>query len=380
MSIYTDMDRSDLRSQSLDLLRFPLAVAILVVHTFSTDGLTFHGTHISINQMPILLNINYIIDAFIRAQNYPIYFFISGFVFFLNFKPSPKSYLRKFKNRISTLLIPYIIWNTIALLFEFSYKLPYINSYFPNFNSIDYNLSVSAIINTFWNASNGVFYQIHYVCAPENGPLWFLRDLMIAVAFTPVLYYLLKNTGKFTIISLFILYLTQAYFQLGHLNRLIITFFFFSTGAYLSINKKDIFAEFKKVKHLSFILYPLISLTYMVSLYVYPNQDFLITLKSLNTIAGLLFAYNLSAYLLTNNKCKLNRFLASSSFFIYVSHALFCNLIIRLLYSAIHPVSDLAMLSVFVLSVVITLTIIMSTFYLLQRYCPRILKILTGRK
>lgn len=31
------MSRNDLRSQSLDLLRFPLAVVVLAIHTFSTD-------------------------------------------------------------------------------------------------------------------------------------------------------------------------------------------------------------------------------------------------------------------------------------------------------------------------------------------------------
>ncbi len=77
------MRKNDLRSQSLDLLRFPLAVVVLTIHTFSTDGFTIQGNSVSLDDFPILLETNYFINAFLRGQSVPIYFFISGFVFFL---------------------------------------------------------------------------------------------------------------------------------------------------------------------------------------------------------------------------------------------------------------------------------------------------------
>lgn len=110
------MRTNDLRSQSLDLLRFPLAVVILIIHTFNANGFTIQGVPVSLENMPILLEINLFIDGFLRGQSVPIYFFISGFVFFLGVGFTKEKYLQKLKNRVKTLLIPYLIWNIIAIL------------------------------------------------------------------------------------------------------------------------------------------------------------------------------------------------------------------------------------------------------------------------
>lgn len=44
------------------------------------------------------------------------FFFISGYLFFRNFKMS--KYKSKFLSRCRTLLIPYIIWNTLSVLLQ----------------------------------------------------------------------------------------------------------------------------------------------------------------------------------------------------------------------------------------------------------------------
>lgn len=36
-------DRTDIRSRALDLLRFPLAIVIVIVHIFMNDGITIQG-------------------------------------------------------------------------------------------------------------------------------------------------------------------------------------------------------------------------------------------------------------------------------------------------------------------------------------------------
>ena len=56
--------------------------------------------------------ITYIISL-VNKTGVPAFFFISGYLFFL----SKKSYGKKLKDRIHTLLIPYILWNLLLLLF-----------------------------------------------------------------------------------------------------------------------------------------------------------------------------------------------------------------------------------------------------------------------
>ena len=73
-----NLSNENLRSQSLDLLRFPLAVVILLIHIFSTDGITFQGKTLTFESYPLFLFVNRLIDAFLRGQSVPIYYFISA--------------------------------------------------------------------------------------------------------------------------------------------------------------------------------------------------------------------------------------------------------------------------------------------------------------
>ncbi len=96
------MDRNDLRSQSLDLLRFPLAVVVVFIHVWTPNT---YGPEGSICLSSFL---NGLIEGLIRGQSVPIYFFISGYVFFLNVDMTRQTYIRKLRNRSKSLLIPYI--------------------------------------------------------------------------------------------------------------------------------------------------------------------------------------------------------------------------------------------------------------------------------
>ena len=118
------MGRNDLRSQSLDLLRFPLAVVVLTIHIFSSGGLTVQGSTVTFDELPFFLELNHFIDGFLRGQSVPIYFFISGYVFFLGVKLTKEKYAQKLRNRVKTLLIPYLIWNTIAVLYSLTRIVP----------------------------------------------------------------------------------------------------------------------------------------------------------------------------------------------------------------------------------------------------------------
>lgn len=376
------MGGSDLRTQSLDLLRFPLVVVVLTIHVFTTEGFTLRGTEYSFESMPIFLTVNHFIDGFLRGQSVPIYFFISGFVFFLGIELTKENYIKKLKNRMKTLLIPYIIWNTLAILLQLFYFLPWFSSIFPNLDRSNLDLSPSAILYSFWDARKGILggpiSSAGDGIYPLNVPLWFVRDLMIVVLCAPILYWLFKRTRYYVVALLGVLWFVLSYWHLGHLNMLSVAFFFFSLGAYMSVNKKDMFVEFGRFFKASIILYPLLALLYVASVYYFP--EFSSTLKRLNVIVGLLFAYNIAAWLLTHNICKASRFLAASSFFIYVSHYLICGQILKILFYFIRPSTDIGMLTVYVLTVLVTVALLLLVFYLLRKYTPGLLKLLAGRK
>ncbi len=373
------------RQQALDLLRFPLALVVLTIHTWSLEGFYLQGELVDLQNYPFFREINYWINGFLRGQSVPIYFFISGFVFFFGIEWNRTTYLRKLKNRVKTLLIPYLVWNTIAIVLSFIRLLPFFDEFLAA-TPADFQFSIQGLLYCFWNNLYDFFPALLDLQSssqsgpifPINIPLWFLRDLMIVVLCTPLLYRLLKWAGIRVVVGLGLLWFTTGYWDLGHANQLMDAFFFFSWGAYMSIHRKDMLVVFGRYFKLSLWAYPLLALSYIFAMHYWPEAAF--TIKRLNILAGLLFAYNMATWLLDRNICKPNAFLAASSFFIYVAHSLICGRLCRILFVLTRPESDISIVGVYTMAVILTIALLLSAFYLLKRYTPRLLKVLTGRQ
>ena len=146
----------------------------------------------------------------------------------------------------------------------------------------------------------------------------------------------------------------------------------------MSVNKKDMLQEFGHFFKGSMLLYPLLALLYVLSVHCFPDAS--ATIKRLNVFVGLFFAYNVAAWLLKRNICKVSSFLASSSFFIYVAHTLICGDLVKLFFFIFRPTNEWGMLLIYTSSVVVTVTFLLLVFYLLRRYAPSFLKVIAGRK
>lgn len=363
----------NLHSQCLDLLRFPLAIVVLIVHVFSTTGGILND---SFTHSQLLPEVQRLVDVFLRGQSVPVYYFISGYVFFLGKEFTKQTFLNKLKNRVGTLLIPYIVWNTITLLFTVCISFI---SFKGIANKYSLDLSIPNILNCFWEYDGAIVGQKTNYGIPILGPTWFLRDLMVVVLCTPVLNFILKEKrGIFSIcVFAFIwlysnLYGFSMYFPSSAL-------FFFSLGAFMSINKMDMIQKFGSVNLAAIILYSIIS----ILLYNLNKTDSVVAylgLKSVNTFIGLIVLFNISKYLLKKRYCKVNKLLASSSMFIYISHMIICGRILKLIFILVNPHSQVAIFTCYIATIVITLTILLSLFIITKRYTPKLLTFITGRR
>lgn len=376
----TDISNPEqLRRQTLDLLRFPLAIVVMLVHTWPKL--------LSIEpQFPLLKAICTIINAFIRNQSVPIYFFIAGYVFFYNVDFNRETYIRKLKNRAKTLLIPYIIWNTVAILIlmirVFVGTTP-IGQQLLHLSDIELYISLRNILNCY------LFYNGNLVGLEDpaplhtlNAPLWFIRDLMVIVLITPILYQLIKHLKHYFVIILGIMWFSTLIVNMDNIpsivNSMLVGIFFFSYGAYMSIHKRDMLVEFGRYFKGSMIIYPSLGILYIMAVYFYPDACQII--KGLNIVAGLLFAYNFSSWLLRKGYCRVSPFLASSAFFIYVSHYLIIVYIANIQRYVINPDSDITQIGLYLSTSILTAGILLSAFYLMRRYTPNLLKVIIGRK
>lgn len=373
----TEMDRNDLRSQSLDLLRFPLAVAVVFIHVWTPE---VYGP---MGDVSMYSFINGLIEGLVRGQSVPIYFFISGYVFFLNIDMSPRTYIRKLRNRSKSLFIPYIVWNSAEIAKTLLFMLPGLA--FLSDKTVTLagtHLSASSLAYSYWDASRGLFGNAPTGgdIFPENYPLWFLRDLMIVVLCTPLIHIAIKKAHAYAMTALGIAWLLCVFHPFGHHGQLLTAFFFFSWGAYMSINKKDMLLIFGKMFKTSAALYACLAVAYAIAYMYYPKAT--TPLKMLNQCAGLIFAYDLSAWLLRKKTCKVNKFLSSASFFVYVTHILVFGQIFRLLCMLL-PQSFSDTYLVFItemLTLAATVCLLLAVFYLMHRFTPRLLKVVAGRK
>lgn len=358
-----------LRTQCLNQLRFPLAIVVVICHVFTTKNID------SAEQYPIFIELNKFIDAFLRGISVPVYFLISGYVFFLCKKFDKQTYGNKLKNRIKSLLIPYLIWNTIAILMVIIKELPIFSSFLSHPN-VDLDLSIKNILSAYWKYDGSLNpVDIERTYFPINTALWFIRDLMIIVITTPIIYQGIKRLKEFYIIPLGILYLISYY--MGRHTMIISAYFFFSWGAYMSVQGVDFIKLSKRYGLISIVTYLLCSMTYLGTI---DYKWITTTCKLISTIVFPIAAFYIAQYLIINKNIKNSVFLSSGSFFIYITHCLLVHRVTKVLFMLTRPSGDIEVCTTYMLSCVTTISILLFSFYILRKYCPRLLKVVAGRK
>ncbi|MEG1686066.1 MAG: acyltransferase family protein, partial [Bacteroides sp.] len=176
------MKDEELQSKVITFLRFPLIVGVVLIHA-SFRSLVLNGMNmLNPEDFPYYTGtINLFADVLARTT-VPLLFFFSGFLFFYKSDFTFSSYGNKIKKRGKTLLIPYLFWNleVIFILFLTSLIFPHLMSgahlLIQNYTFVDW-------INSFYAIDLG---------RPICMQLWFLRDLMVVMIFSPIIFLLLK--------------------------------------------------------------------------------------------------------------------------------------------------------------------------------------------
>ncbi len=116
----------------------------------------------------------------------PLFFIISGFLYFLNVpkKAGVNFFWKKTRNRFFTLLIPYLIANTFAFA---CYWLAH--RFAPGM--------ISGFFGEDWNKPLFIFWT-----GPVNMSLWFIRDLIKACIVAPLIYLLVRYTRIWGVLAL----------------------------------------------------------------------------------------------------------------------------------------------------------------------------------
>ena len=360
-----------LLSKTIDFLRFPLIVGVVFIHTDFSNIVIGGVKQISFVNFPVFARIFFLFSKVIFEVCVPLFFFISGFLFFYRTEGfSLKIYLKKLKSRVHSLLIPYVFWNVVVLVFLFLAQTLFSGSLVSGVNKLIVNYGVTDWLWSFWDTSH---VNPHFdKTLPVNSPFWFIRDLMVVVVLSPVFYFLIKKLGVIAVGLLGLLWLYNPYFYLPGCSTA--AFFFFAAGAYFSVYKKDFVALIKP--HVSWTARLYIFL--ILAEFYFLGKSWWPYLYCANVMVGILFSIGLSAHFMENGRWRASAFLANASFFIFAYHRLPLVFVIKFLFNIVRPQSDAELLFLYLLCPAIVILIGLLLYSLLKRVLPTFTAIICG--
>ncbi|MDR1004717.1 MAG: acyltransferase [Prevotellaceae bacterium] len=351
-------------SRTIMFLRLPLIVAVVFIHT-NLGGVMINGTLlVNEGQFPIYDLLHHIVTNELARIAVPLFFFISGFLFFYHSDFSFKIYGQKLKKRIRTLFIPYIFWNIVVFLLIFLTQL-FLSSMTSGRQKLISDYDWQDWLNLFWDHGTGM---------PICYQFWFIRDLIIVILFTPILHVYIKYCKVFGVLALGVLYLFSLWFAVPGFS--ITAFFFFSFGAWFSINKHDFTIDFYSMRWATTLMY--LTLVVLDTWLWYCNITNYDYISKIGIVVGLVAIVSWTAYGIKKNHLSVNAFLAGSSFFVYAYHGMPVTLIVLYWVKLLSPISEWMMLVGYFLIPFFIVGIGVCVYALSRKYFPALTALVTG--
>lgn len=290
----------------------------------------------------------------------PAFFVISGYYFFVGLGDRTANlnwFAGKWKKRLRTLVLPYVIWNLLLVA-----CIIIKNSVFSHlgWGEDDFIGQVRSlgVYGTMWGF-------------PINFPLWYLRDLIVMVILSPFFYWFIKKLRRVALALLVLFYLICPGIGVPGLSTEAITFF--GLGAYFGIFQLNILSFCGKYRMASYVL---ASILIIVSLCC--NADvYHDTAIHFACIPAMVAFMNVVNSLRDSTLHTLSRF-SSAVFFVYAIHEIYILNWTKGLFEFVFGNSTIGQWAVYFLGHFVILTVCYSLYLLARRFCPRILSVMKG--
>lgn len=164
-------------SDKIKAMSFFSILLVVYIHTYYTEGENYAGVMMVMN----------VLGNGIARLAVPLFYLISGYLLFLHLD-SFTSCLAKMKKRVKTLLVPYLLANTLAFCFFSFFDL--VSRCVPRLGGV-MNFHVLKWCD---EGLGMVLYNIYW--SPIAYQLWFVRDMMIFICFLPIVSPVLRILAK----------------------------------------------------------------------------------------------------------------------------------------------------------------------------------------
>ena len=320
-----------------------------------------HSINIHVYHPDIYLNgfvdVNSFVQIFINSLTniaVPLFFILSGYFFFYNFSIN-KTFLY-YRKRYKSLLIPYIIWNVLLFLFFILIQKIEFTSKYSSYEILTFDFSS--------------FFK-YLLVEPISGQLWYIRDLILFVILSPLIFYILKIKFAFLLLLFFLIFnwhpIDTSFFSTEGV-------LFYSVGAYLGYNKNNLKLNFSIWVFLFLlVVWLFLKLVIVNRLFEF---SYLINIEKASIIIGVIVLWKSLDYF---NFSKKIIYLASFSFFIYAFQSPLIKIFYKILLSLL-PKSEISGLMVYFISPIFIISISIIVAKLLKSKMSSIYSLLTGNR
>lgn len=291
------------QSTLIKAMRFPLIVLVVFAHSVGafespTVEWTLDGW-----------NVYHFIAEMLSRHLFSIgtcwFFVFSGYLFLRYLKEEDFSFQwvwGKWEKRVWSLLIPYLIWNLLAIL---AIVLK---------NELFGLIHLEKSVGELQDVTRGPWYWLFF--GPADFPLWFLRDLMLLTLVAPLMYMLFKRFKWASLVVLTLIYLSPWNPAIPTMRSV----FFFTLGVWLGTFKINMLSICRRVKVPAYIAAAVLLLVATSQI----GRPLHTLLLRLFYPCGMIAFMNICDALIDHEqRCKRLCDLAGSVFFIYAAHEIY---------------------------------------------------------
>ena len=338
-----------------ELVSFLLSILVFFIHSNFAQEIVGDSVMSVVNY-----RVSYFFSNSITRFAVPMFFVLSGITFFKGY--DNKKYFTKIKSRIFTLVIPYLIWNTVWMLWEIFTSHSFLAKF--SENNVPYPLDLVSILK-------GIFF---YNC---NVPFWFVFDLIVFSLAAPLVFLIIRNkyvgiisVVALSVVSLFGIYLPMEVFYYP------MAIVFYLMGAIIGYHFFG-FASKKSSRPLQ-IASAVFLAAYILAKNIAPQKI------HIDNYLTQTMAYTLAAFALWNvtdifiEGLKM-RPMYRRSFAIYAMHLPIAIVILKVL-SFCTSQSEWLEIPKFIIMIILTLVIINLVCAFLERFAPKIYAVLMGNR
>jgi surface polysaccharide O-acyltransferase-like enzyme len=352
---------TDYLSKKIRVLSLLAIVAVVYIHAYNLqDRYLLPWTQV---QDPLSLTsfTEYFLSNGFGRFAVPIFFGISGYLYFRSFRLEAATYWSKFAKRLRTLALPYLLWASWALFLVWVLQ------------QTDWGRQAVDTWDIFPQQVSPPLFLYRWLGNPVPFQLWFIRDLMLYVFISPVLY-LLVRYGRWIPIAL------VGLFWFAHRNFVIMEaegILFFLVGAYLAIHQVVIPEQSPKwVVPVTGICWVMVLLVKTDLAFSPTNPHLLIALHKIAILLGVItvwFGYDQIGNSLNTNPTLVAA--APLASFVYFAHEPLLNLLQNYAMAQWDTINPLAIYLTYPLLTVCLCLLIGAA---LRAFLPPVFSLLTG--